>query len=231
MVIDHDTLTMKKPPAQRLRRSQEDRSRETRLQILEAALKVMLKSGYVGFRIADVAKRGGVSRGAILHHFPTKDDLVVHTIEHAYERALARSRSRATHLDASEDPLEAMIADSKEFYFGDFFFLLATMGVSKGTGGRAITAPLTRQYRLPAEYAWQQTLEARGIPRELAEDAVWLALSVVRGLAIRTAFQNEPERFQRLFDLFREIFWTYWDVKSASKPSTGRVTAKKTPRR
>ena len=174
---------MKKPPAKRPRRSQEDRSRETRLQILEAALKVMLKSGYTGFRVADVATRGGVSRGAILHHFPTKDDLVAHTIEHAYERALARSRSRASHLDASKDPIEAMIIDSKEFYFGDFFFLLATMGASKGTGGRAITVPLTRQYRLPAEYAWQQTLEARGLPRDRVSERARALSTAVRSFS------------------------------------------------
>jgi len=154
---------MKKPPAKRPRRSQEDRSRETRLQILEAALKVMLKSGYTGFRVADVATRGGVSRGAICITFrPKMTSLRIRssTRTSGRSRGAAVARRILTH----QGSIEAMIIDSKEFYFGDFFFLLATMGASKGTGGRAITVPLTRQYRLPAEYAWQQTLEAVASP-------------------------------------------------------------------
>jgi AcrR family transcriptional regulator len=200
--------TSSKAPA---RRTQAQRTRETRERVLDSALHVMLYSGYERFRFAELARVSGVSRGAILHHFPTKLDLVAATVEHAYEKALAGSRNRAALLKPSEDPLEAMIADAKEFYFGDFFFVLANMVVAGSESERRISREMSRKYRLPAEEAWRQVLEARDMSKDFAEDAVWLTFGVVRGMALRTLFQNEPERFQRLFDLFRDILWTYWN--------------------
>ena len=78
------------------RRTQAQRTRETRTRILDAAVGVLRKKGYAHFRTADVAKAAGVSRGAQLHHFKTKEKLVFATMEHVFHNVLATSQVRAT---------------------------------------------------------------------------------------------------------------------------------------
>ena len=70
------------------RRTQAERSAQMQRRILEAASEVIRKRGYARFRTAEVARVAGVSRGAQLHHFPTKKTLVVATLRHVFEQAL-----------------------------------------------------------------------------------------------------------------------------------------------
>jgi AcrR family transcriptional regulator len=67
------------------RRKNAERSAATRKQILEATVQCLDASGYgavTNIRVADLA---GVSRGAMMHHFPTRQALIIATVEHAYE--------------------------------------------------------------------------------------------------------------------------------------------------
>ena len=63
--------------------------------IFDAAVGVLRKKGYAHFRTADVAKAAGVSRGAQLHHFKTKEKLVYATMEHVFHNVLETSQRRA----------------------------------------------------------------------------------------------------------------------------------------
>lgn len=194
------------------RKTQAQRSEEMRQRLLEAAFTVLQQKGYVGFRIADVAKIAGVSKGAQLHHFPTKESLVVATIEHVFARALTQAQERAEAAARQpRDPLAAIIDDSSEFFFGDYFAIAldAVMAAAKDDRIRERIFAASRDHRLPAERAWGQVLTEAGLPDDLAEDALWLTISIVRGLAVRKLWQNEPERNRHLLHLWRKILWTY----------------------
>jgi AcrR family transcriptional regulator len=67
------------------RRKNAERSAATRKQFLEATVQCLDASGYgavTNIRVADLA---GVSRGAMMHHFPTRQALIIATVEYAYE--------------------------------------------------------------------------------------------------------------------------------------------------
>src|SRR6202453_459018 len=92
----------------RRRRTQAERSEETRTRILKAAANLIRKRGYARFRTAEVAEEAGLSRGAQLHHFPTKDSLVVATLEYVFEQAQVLSRRRASAVNRPRDLIEAV---------------------------------------------------------------------------------------------------------------------------
>ena len=48
---------------------------DTRRMILDAAMTLVARRG-AGVTLADIAKAAGVSKGGLLYHFPTKDDLL-----------------------------------------------------------------------------------------------------------------------------------------------------------
>ncbi len=54
--------------------------------------------GYAGTTSAAVADRANLSRGAQLHHFGTRDQLVVAAVEHLAQKRLAEVRGRLDHL-------------------------------------------------------------------------------------------------------------------------------------
>src|ERR1700745_269095 len=67
------------------RRTQAERSETTRKQLMDAAVKLIRKNGFGGLRTIEVADLAGVSRGALMHHFPSKHELVVAVLAYVNE--------------------------------------------------------------------------------------------------------------------------------------------------
>lgn len=68
---------------------QEERSAETRRRLLEAAIACLNERGYTGTTTTEIAGRAGVSRGAQVHHFRHKEELVIGALEYICARRLA----------------------------------------------------------------------------------------------------------------------------------------------
>jgi len=195
-----------KRQARRKRRTQAERRQGTRTRILDAAVEVLRKNGYAHFRTADVAKAAGVSRGAQLHHFATKEKLVYATMEHVFHNVLETSRARVAALAPGDDPLAHAIDDARDFFFSTAFFISLDIATSINNARfRNRLMAMVRDARLPAEQAWRQALVAGGMPDREADDLLWLTLALVRGLAVRMLWQNEPARFDRLLKVWRGV--------------------------
>src|SRR5687767_4734729 len=65
--------------------TQEQRTAATRTRLLDAAVAVLLERGYAGASLPAICERAGLSRGAQLHHFPTKAALMAAAVEHLFE--------------------------------------------------------------------------------------------------------------------------------------------------
>ncbi len=189
------------------RRTQAERSEETRTRIVKAAANLIRKRGYARFRTAEVAKEAGLSRGAQLHHFPTKDSLVVATLEYVFEQAQVLSRRRAAAVNKPRDLIEAVIEDAREFFFSEHFMVAIDIVLSTSTNQsvRKQILDISRKARRPVEAAWAEALAANGVAGALASDIVALTLSVVRGMALRTLWDNDPKWFDELFSLWRQM--------------------------
>jgi AcrR family transcriptional regulator len=59
-----------------------------RVRLLDAAVDCLYELGYSGTTTIEVAARAGVSRGAQLHHFPTKERLVTDAVRHVLAKRL-----------------------------------------------------------------------------------------------------------------------------------------------
>ena len=88
---------------------QSERREKTRRKILDAAARVLVEHGYAATSTTRIVAQAGVSRGAMLHHFPHKAQLmqavlrhVLHAREQAFQEAIERRR-------ADEDPMAAVI--------------------------------------------------------------------------------------------------------------------------
>jgi AcrR family transcriptional regulator len=200
------------PP--KVRRTQAERSEDMRRRILDAAVDLLAQKGYAGFRTADVAEAAGVSRGAQTHHFPSKDDLVVAVVEHVFLRASEQGRTRARRVKSVDEAFKELLADSQEFFFSELFFIaldLAIQGRTKNGTDNPLGA-ISAASRLPVEASWLAALIEAGVPANVAEDLLWLTISIVRGLAVRRLWQHDAPRFNRLFKLWREMVTKYLEA-------------------
>ena len=89
------------------RRTQAERSATTRARILKAAVTCLYKHGYGATTTVSVATTAKVSRGAMLHHFPSKADLMLATLSYVLELNAANFLKAANKI---EDPWERYAA-------------------------------------------------------------------------------------------------------------------------
>ncbi|MEH6581033.1 MAG: TetR/AcrR family transcriptional regulator [Halioglobus sp.] len=73
---------------------QAQKSAMTRDRILEAVINCFIEEGYTNVTTAKVATNAGVSRGAMLHHFPSKTELIRATVEYLHDKLLEDYTSR-----------------------------------------------------------------------------------------------------------------------------------------
>ncbi len=69
---------------------QQTKSEQTRENILSSAIDCFYELGYASTTTDNIAKKAGVSRGAMLHHFPTRFDLISAAVAHLSNRWLER---------------------------------------------------------------------------------------------------------------------------------------------
>jgi AcrR family transcriptional regulator len=84
------------------RRTQEERSATTRAALLDATIDTLVREGYAATTTTAIAERAGVSRGAQLHHYPTKADLVAAAIEHLATKLLGQFAAAIEGMSESE---------------------------------------------------------------------------------------------------------------------------------
>ena len=60
---------------------QQQKSRETKEKIFQAAKRILQKKGYEELSIKNICEEAGVSNGSFYHHFKTKEDLLSYYIE------------------------------------------------------------------------------------------------------------------------------------------------------
>lgn len=98
---------MASKPPKPARRTQAERTAAMRARILEAAVRCLYRQGYGATTTVSVAATAEVSRGAMLHHFPSKADLMLATLNHVLDLSAAAFGAAA---DKIADPWERYAA-------------------------------------------------------------------------------------------------------------------------
>jgi AcrR family transcriptional regulator len=187
------------------RRSQAERSASTRQALLDATIACLVEDGYAKTTTTRVAERAGVSRGAHLHHFQTRQALVAAAMEHLAER-------RGEHLLAAAQELPAgreRLRQSLDLLWSSYASPLYQAALDLWTHAR--TDPELRERLAPVERNLdRQTLRlSRTLFGELAEQPGFdglleMAAATMRGLALLDTLHPGGGRNRRQWPYCRE---------------------------
>src|SRR5512136_440832 len=62
------------------RRTQAERTQQRKEQVIREAIRFFGQNGYHGAKLADIARAAGVTEPGLLHHFPTKEQLLMEVL-------------------------------------------------------------------------------------------------------------------------------------------------------
>ena len=91
------------------RRSQSERSAETIEALLDATIATISELGYHRATTAEICARAGVTHGALFHHFTTRVDLVIASLQRMTEQRISRYVAFAEGVrGGAGDPLDLL---------------------------------------------------------------------------------------------------------------------------
>jgi len=187
------------------RTSQGERSRAMRRRLLEATVECLVELGWAGTTTTVVSERAGVSRGAQLHHFPSKQELVVAAVEHLSERRREVIAESAANLPVEGRTRAILDVLSQQFVSPVFYAALELWVAARSdTDLRKAVAPLERRVGRET-HAWALTMlgvdETVGRNRELVQGT----LDLLRGLGLASALSDDSRRRASVLDAWAVV--------------------------
>jgi AcrR family transcriptional regulator len=201
-----------KQPKMTPRRTQAVRSETTRAKVIDAAIDLLVSTGHAATTPVEVARRARVSRGALLHQFPTRTSMLLAVARHILAEQSKFRRERIVDTDAGK----------KRFYSA----VEISWDVEKQPAARALLEIMlaSRSDRALRESFGQIIQFGDELRREAAklaagdlgiddidavDDMLLLHLTTLRGLAIQLMFgrsQETVERIRKLFTLYERRY-------------------------
>ncbi len=198
-------------PQPRPRRTQRQRSQSTRLAILDATIECLIERGYARTTTVEVAAQAGVSRGAQLHHFPSKADLVTCAVAHLAERRGAELRREAARRRIAEVSTADRAAAAIDLLWSVYSDRLMVAAIELWVAAR--TDPALLQRLRPLEQQFGRAL--RSLCEELFGleisrgprfgEAINLTLHMMRGMALWGVTGIDSTRSARSVAAWKEL--------------------------
>ena len=182
------------------RQRQADRSRETRRKLMVATVGCLVERGWAGTTTTEVAERAGVSRGAQLHHFRTRGELVAAAVEYLGAESAQQLTERARDLDDRPgDRTTAVVELLTEFFASDLFTAALELWVAARTDPelKAVVVPLEARMGREAHRLAVDLLDADE-SRPGVREVVQATLDLARGLALANQLTDDSRRRSRI---------------------------------
>jgi AcrR family transcriptional regulator len=194
------------------RRSNAERSAATQNGLLDATIECLIERGWAGTSTTEIVRRAGVSRGAQVHHFPTKEDLVLAAVEHLVERRIREFQATFADLPATQRTPAVAMRVLYEQCFRTTFEPWLELAVA------ARTDPALHQRFVQFESRFFETALAtfRGLFPDAAADpafarvAMRLTFVVLDGLATSRLVGVEEHEIDAVIEAFNSIVAPYF---------------------
>lgn len=173
------------------RRTQAERSAATRAKLMEAAVRCLHRFGYSATTTTLVAEQAGVSRGGMLHQFPTKVDLMLAVVEYvfAYQHAFSDRLLRKVPKGAERFMALTDITWQVQSQVPSMAMLEILVAARSDRALKQRLAPVAERIdRETFELIWHVATEAGIENRAAVENMVHLHMAAMRGLSIELMY-------------------------------------------
>jgi AcrR family transcriptional regulator len=211
-------------------RTQQQRRDETRRALLDAAVESLIEVGFARTTTLEVQRRADVSRGALLHHFPSKAELLVAAVAHLAEMRAKELKQLSAELPEGRARTEAVLGLLWQCFSGTFFQVAMELRTA------ARTDPELRPVLATAERALRDGIVAQArtlFGKDVAEHpglerALDLTLQLMIGAAMSAVLHGDDRRLDVLIDDWKILFPTVLAHGAArqanAKPTKTKVT-------
>ncbi len=185
---------------------QAQKSASTRTQIIESAIKCLVELGYARTTTAVIADKAGLSRGAMLHHFPSKMDIVRAAVDYLHAKRLRAMRKSMAKEPSDGDHVKLGVQSYWTHVKHPWFVAFFELAVAARTDKELAAILFPAQEAFEREF-YTTTLDLFPEWKRKGEKFLLgfdLTRYVMEGMAISFLTHKETERDQRVLRYLEE---------------------------
>jgi AcrR family transcriptional regulator len=206
MIDDSSSYRPRRPvPA---RRSQEQRTEETRAKLMQAAIGVINEVGYSKTTSLLISQRAAVSRGAFQHQFGTVPNLMLQIVQNLSSELVGQIELETIRFASPVERLRAIALRYWSVYQSPQYraVLLIWMGASHDQDLIDRVDRLMQSIDLQRDRNWVEIFADQKIPEHELHLFRRSLLAMVRGLAIQTIYSRRPANFEDTLELMVRLW-------------------------
>ena len=193
-----------------------------RRRLLDATIECLVRYGYAGTTTTRVTEVAGVTRGAQVHHFPTRADLVAAAVRHLAAKRAELAFEKIDAVRTAPDPLDAALELMWEVHQGPVLYATMEMWVA------ARTDPELREHMTKVEPSARASLiefteaafgEYAGNPR--FRHVMYTAMDAVRGILLMGLSDEDPENVGKRWHRAKTDLRDLMESVLPASPATG----------
>nr|WP_298965017.1 TetR/AcrR family transcriptional regulator [uncultured Halomonas sp.] len=186
------------------RQNQEERSRQTQARVTQATIECILEKGIRATSTVDVARLAGVSRGALVHHYPSKTLLMQAALEDLLSREVESVREMAVKVRAGELNFDSLLKALHEHFKGDLYMVTLEYLTNARTDPdiMKVLVPLAANFNDSLEQIWEQLVASANHTSHQNRVALNATLCMMRGMGAQSIWRDDPELYRDML-----LFW------------------------
>jgi AcrR family transcriptional regulator len=177
----------------------QDRSRATRRRLLETTIRCLAQHGWEASTVGFVAAEAGISRGAIQHHFPTREALILGALEYMFSERTALLDGLSEPSESGAERVYAVVTGLVDAIGGELFRAALQVWTAAAADPelRAAVVPLERRF---ARGVHQQAVRLLGVDDTdpAVRALIQATLDLARGLALADVLTDDSRRRTRV---------------------------------
>ncbi|WP_372741316.1 TetR/AcrR family transcriptional regulator [Neptunomonas sp.] len=172
-----------------------NRTPKTQARIMQATLECILQQGIRATSTVNIAKQAGVSRGALVHHYPTKASLMEAAMKDLLDREVESVRETAKRVEEGTLEFETLLDMLHEHFNGDLFMVTLEFLTAARTDEsvKKVLVPLAKQFNESLEAIWENLVSNTQHSEHENRVALNATLCMMRGMASQSIWRDDPE--------------------------------------
>ncbi|CAM3640404.1 TetR/AcrR family transcriptional regulator [Mycobacterium frederiksbergense] len=192
-------------------RTQQQRRAETIARLLDASIATIVEMGYARASAAVIAKRAGLSVGALFRHYPTMGDFMAATGYEVLRRQLESFSKQVAQIPSGEPALPAVLSVLRDITASDTNAVLYELMVAARTDEklRATLHVVLTEYSAKIFDAAGAVTPTDGLPGDARAVLTAILTNTFDGAAILRPVMADPEFEERKLAMLAEMLGRY----------------------
>lgn len=192
-------------------RTQQQRRADTIARLLDASIATIVEMGYARASAAVIAKRAGLSVGALFRHYPTMGDFMAATGYEVLRRQLESFSKQVAQIPSGEPALPAVLSVLRDITASDTNAVLYELMVAARTDEklRATLHVVLTEYSAKIFDAAGAVTPTDGLPGDARAVLTAILTNTFDGAAILRPVMADPEFEERKLAMLADMLGRY----------------------